>query len=141
MQEELQVAKTSSTISAILRRWQPIILATNHTGKLRFIDVLKLMVKKDNFKARGIMENFSILGNVYILAKVDHAKFLKEEINSIVKNIRKIQGGASILPDGHGIAVRLLGNTTEHVKDVVYEILNVSRRTILGGSFSKMRKS
>jgi urease accessory protein len=116
-------------------------VATNHAAKLRFIDVLKLIPKKDNFKARGIMENFSILGNVYILAKVDHAKFLKEEINSIVKNIRKIQGGASILPDGHGIAVRLLGNTTEHVKDVVYEILNVSRRTILGGSFSKMRKS
>ena len=116
-------------------------VATNHAAKLRFIDVLKLMPKKDNFKARGIMENFSILGNVYILAKVDHAKFLKEEINSIVKNIRKIQGGASILPDRHGVAVRLLGNTTEHVKDVVYEILNVSRRTILGGSFSKMRKS
>jgi len=116
-------------------------LATNHAAQLRFIDVLKLMPKKDNFKARGIMENFSILGNVYILAKVDHAKFLKEEINSIVKNIRKIQGGASILPDRHGVAVRLLGNTTEHVKDVVYEILNVSRRTILGGSFSKMRKS
>jgi urease accessory protein len=116
-------------------------VATNHADKLRFIDVLKMMPKKDNFKARGIMENFSILGNIYILAKVDHAKFLKEEINSIVKNIRKIQGGASILPDRHGIAVRLLGNTTEHVKDVVYEILNVSRRTILGGSFSKMRKS
>ena len=116
-------------------------VATNHTFKLRFIDVLKLMPKKDNFKARGIMENFSILGNVYILAKVDHAKYLKEEINSFVKNIRKIQGGASILPDRHGLAVRLLGNTTEHVKDVIHEILNLSRRTILGGSFSKMRKS
>ena len=78
---------------------------------------------------------------MYILAKVDHAKFLKDEINSIVKNIRKIQGGASILPDRHGVSVRLLGNTTEHVKYVVHEILNVSRRTILGGSFSKMRKS
>jgi urease accessory protein UreH len=99
------------------------------------------MVKKDNFKARGIMENFSILGNVYILAKVDHTKHLKEEINSIVKNTRKIQGGASILPDRHGVAIILLENTTEHVKDVVYEILNVSRRTILGGSFCKMRKS
>ena len=116
-------------------------VATNHAVKLRFIDVLKLMPKKDNFKARGIMENFSILGNVYILAKVEHAKYLKEEINSFVNNIRKIQGGASTLPDRHGVAVRLLGNTTEHVKEVVYEILNISRRTILGGSFSKMRKS
>ena len=116
-------------------------LATNHVVKLRFIDALKLMPKKDNFKARGIMENFSILGNVYILAKVEHAKYLKEEINSFVNNIRKIQGGASTLPDRHGVAVRLLGNTTEHVKEVVYEILNISRRTILGGSFSKMRKS
>ena len=116
-------------------------VATNHAVKLRFVDVLKLMPKKDNFKARGIMENFSILGNVYILAKVEHAKYLKEEINSFVNNIRKIQGGASTLPDRHGVAVRLLGNTTEHVKEVVYEILNISRRTILGGSFSKMRKS
>jgi len=115
-------------------------VATNHAVKLRFVDVLKLMPKKDNFKARGIMENFSILGNVYILAKVEHAKYLKEEINSFVNNIRKIQGGASTLPDRHGVAVRLLGNTTEHVKEVVYEILNISRRTILGGSFSKMRK-
>ena len=115
-------------------------LATNHAAQFRFIDVLKLMPKKDNFKARGIMENFSILGNVYILAKVEHAKYLKEEINSFVNNIRKIQGGASTLPDRHGVAVRLLGNTTEHVKEVVYEILNISRRTILGGSFSKMRK-
>ena len=58
------MVKSSSTISAILRHWQPIMLA-----QLRFIDVLKPMPKKDNFKARGIMENFSILGNVYILAK------------------------------------------------------------------------
>jgi len=116
-------------------------VATNHADKLRFMDVLKLMPKKDNFNARGIMENFSILGNVYILAKVDHAKNLKDEINSIMKNTRKIQGGASILPDRHGVAVRLLGNTTEHVKDVVYEILNISRRTILGGSFSRPRKA
>ena len=116
-------------------------VASNHVDKLRFIDVLKLMPKKDNFKVRGIMENFSTLGNVYILAKMDHAKYLKDEINSIMKNIRKIHGGASILPDRHGVVVRLLGNTTEDVKDVIYEILNISRRTILGGSFSKMRKA
>jgi urease accessory protein len=116
-------------------------VATNHADKLRFIDVLKMMPKKDNFKARGIMENFSTLGNIYILTKVDHVKNLKDEINSIMKNIRKIQGGASILPDRHGVVVRLLGNTTEQIKNVVYEILNISRRTILGGSFSKPRKA
>ena len=115
-------------------------IATNHVDKLRFIDFLKLMPKKDNFKARGIMENFSILGNVYILAKVDHAKYLKDEINSIVNNIRKIHGGASFLPDRNGVIVRLLGNSTEQVKEVIYEILNISRRTVLRGSFSKPRK-
>jgi urease accessory protein len=100
-----------------------------------------MMPKKDNFKARGIMENFSTFGNIYILTKVDHVKNLKDEINSIMKNIRKIQGGASILPDRQGIVVRMLGNTTEQIKNVVYEILNISRRTILGGSFSKPRKA
>jgi urease accessory protein len=81
------------------------------------------------------------LWGIYILTKVDHVKNLKDEINSIMKNIRKIQGGASILPDRHGVVVRLLGNTTEQIKNVVYEILNISRRTILGGSFSKPRKA
>jgi urease accessory protein len=41
-------------------------VATNHADKLRFIDVLKLMPKKDNFKARGIMENFFPFWAIYI---------------------------------------------------------------------------
>ena len=54
-------------------------VATNHAAKLRFIDVLKLIPKKDNFKARGIMENFSILGNVYILLKWITLNILKKK--------------------------------------------------------------
>ena len=116
-------------------------MATNHTGKLRFIDVLKSMVKKDNFKARGITENFSILGNVYILAKVDHAKHGKRRDQFYCEEYQKNPRSGFNSSRQTRVAIRLLGNTTEHVKNVVYEILNVSRRTILGGSFSKMRKS
>lgn len=116
-------------------------LATNNVNELRFMDTLKLVPKETDFSAIGIMENFTILGSVYILADVDHSKYLKDDINSLVKNMGNIYGGATLLPDKLGVFIRLLGNTSENVKESIYGIAKICRKEILGGSFSKLRKA
>ena len=116
-------------------------LATNTMNELRFMDTLKLAPKETGFGAIGIMENFTILGSVYILANVDHSKNLKDDINSLVKNMGNIYGGATLLPEKQGVFIRILGNTTENIKEAIYGIANMCRKKILGGTFSKLRKA
>jgi hypothetical protein len=58
-----------------------------------------------------------------------------------MKNKNKIYGGTSSFPDKNGLIVRFLGNTTIDVKKIIFDILGISRQTILGASFSSIRKA
>ncbi len=49
--------------------------------------------------------------------------------------------GTSILPDESGIIIRILGNKTDRIFDVIFKTLEISRKKILGASFSKTRKN
>lgn len=114
-------------------------LVTNNLNELRFVNTLKLAPKETKFGAIGIMEDFTILRSVYILANVDHSKNPKDDINSLVKNMGNIYGGATFLPEKQGVFIRLLGNTTENVRKD--GIANIWRKKIFGGTFSKLRKA
>ena len=52
-----------------------------------------------------------------------------------------MRGGASVLPDNRGIIVRILGNTASEVRNAIFEILKITRKKILGASFSGIRKA
>jgi len=115
-------------------------LAKNQMDTLRFIDIAILEPKKRNLNAVGILGTFDVVGSTYILTKADYVKELKDEINSGLQKFAHFSGGASIMPYNSGVIVRMLGNVASDLRNAIYEIIKITRRTILNASFSGMRK-
>lgn len=116
------------------------VKAVNHVGKIRFIDIAKLEPKKENIKSFGIMNDFDILGNVYILLPKDQVTDVKNKINMIFNSLNNVIGGCTKLPDDGGLMVRLLGRFVFDIRNVIYSILGIIRKKILNVSFSGIRK-
>jgi urease accessory protein len=116
------------------------VKAENHLNKLRFIDIAKLEPKKENIKSFGIMNDFDILGNVYILLPKDQVIDVKNKINMIFNSLNNVIGGCTKLPDDGGLMVRLLGRFVFDIRNVIYSILGIIRKKILNVSFSGIRK-
>ena len=114
--------------------------ARNQDGELRFIDIAILEPKKRILKNSGVLENFDVVGTVYILAPANHIKELNSLINSMIESYPKIYGGATILPNSSGIMVRLLGPFASDVRDVIIEVTRITRKEILDAPFSRIRK-
>ena len=114
--------------------------ARNQDGELRFIDIAILEPKKRILKNSGVLENFDVVGTVYILAPANHIKELNSLINSMIESYPKIYGGATILPNSSGIMVRLLGPFASDVRDVIIEVTRITRKEILDAPFTRIRK-
>jgi urease accessory protein len=115
-------------------------LARNQNHMLRFIDVAVLEPKKRSLKTLGILDNFDIVGNMYILTKTKYVAELSRDINSVLQKFSRISGGATILPHDSGVIIRILGEVANDLKTAMYEIIKVTRRIILNASFSGVRK-
>jgi urease accessory protein len=114
--------------------------ARNQDGELRFIDIAILEPKKRILKNSGVLENFDVVGTVYILAPANHIKELNSLINSMIESFPKVYGGATILPNSSGVMVRLLGPFASDVRDVIIEVTRITRKEILDAPFSRIRK-
>lgn len=114
--------------------------ARNQDGELRFIDIAILEPKKRLLKNSGVLENFDVVGTVYILAPANHIKELNSLINSMIESYPKVYGGATILPNSSGVMVRLLGPFASDVRDVIIEVTRITRKEILDAPFSRIRK-
>lgn len=114
--------------------------ARNQDGELRFIDIAILEPKKRILKNSGVLENFDVVGTVYILAPANRIKELNSLINSMIESYPKVYGGATILPNSSGVMVRLLGPFASDVRDVIIEVARITRKEILDAPFSRIRK-
>jgi urease accessory protein len=115
-------------------------LAKNQNNVLRLIDVAVLEPKKRSLNILGILGNFSVIGNMYILTKTKYTAELVTDINSALQKFSNISGGATILPRNSGVLIRLLGVVAQDIRLVMYEIIRITRKIILNASFSGIRK-
>jgi urease accessory protein len=115
-------------------------LARNQNHMLRFIDVAVLEPKKHVLKTLGILENFDVVGNMYILTETKYVTELSKDINSVLQKFSRISGGATTLPHDSGVIIRILGEVASDLRSVMYEIIKITRRIILNASFSGIRK-
>ncbi|MFB5607413.1 MAG: urease accessory protein UreD, partial [Candidatus Nitrosomaritimum yanchengensis] len=97
--------------------------------------------KKMRVEDFGVLGEYEIVGTVYILTRKDNVNELENNLNEYIRNSDSVSVGTSILPDESGIIIRVLGNKTDSVFDVIFKILEISRKKILGAEFSKIRKS
>lgn len=119
-------------------------VGSNQLGKPRFVDTVKLEPGKENFKLKGILNNLSVLGTIYIITKESFVSDLYYKIGDKIKVLEskgKISGGISILPSRQGLVVRILGNSSENVKKIIFDVLGITRRKIVRASFSGIRKA
>ena len=113
----------------------------NQDKKIRFLENTKIEPKKQRLEDFGILGEYRIVGTVYILTRKEDVIGLENTINENIRNIDGVSVGTSILPDESGIVIRILGKKTDSVFDVIFKILEISRKKILGASFSKTRKN
>ena len=116
----------------------------NQLGKTRFTDVVKLDPKNKNLGIKGILGKYKVVGTTYIVTKESYIQDLQNEIDKQIESIEdggKISVGTSVLPDSKGIIIRILGNSAEDVKKIIFTVLRITRKMIVGASFSGSRKS
>jgi urease accessory protein len=116
--------------------------ARNQLGKPRFVDMIKLEPKKEDLRLEEIMGTFDVVGTMYIITRPLYIKDLQQEINLKINELQEtIAGGASAFPNKQGIIVRMLGKTAGEVRNMIFEVIRISRRQIIGASFSGIRKA
>jgi urease accessory protein len=116
----------------------------NHLGRRRFMDTVKLEPKNENPKAEGILGNLKVVGTIYVVTKESYVNALQYEISEKIKVLEdkgKISGGTSILPARQGIIVRILGNSAEDLKQIIFKVVSIVRKQIVGASFNGIRKA
>ena len=120
------------------------IVGRNHLGKTRFIDIVKLEPKYQNLRANGILGNYKVVGTTYIVTKESYIKDLQYDINEQMKSLEgrgNISCSTSVLPARQGIIIRILGNSAEDVKEIIFKVVRTARKQIVGASFSGTRKA
>ena len=116
----------------------------NQLGKTRFIDTVKLEPRTENLRAKGNLGNLHVVGTIYIVTKEGYINDLNHEIDQnirLLKGKRKLSCGYSVLPGKQGIIIRILGNSAEDVKKMIFEVIGIARKQIVGASFSGIRKA
>jgi len=113
----------------------------NQDKKIRFIENAKIEPKKQRLKSFGILGEYGVVGTVYIITKKENIIELENILNQSFQDMNGISIGTSITPDESGIIIRILSNKTEDIFDVIFRILEIIRKKILGASFSGIRKN
>jgi urease accessory protein len=114
-------------------------IAKDQSGGLKFTDVAMLEPKKRDMKIFGVLSNHDVVGNMYIITKTKLQE-INTSVNTALKAISNIYAGATILPANSGVGIRMLANTANDVRSVIYEVIRIVRRIILDAPFSGLRK-
>lgn len=117
-------------------------VAADPGGRIRFADVAHIEPKRRGVSTYGVMGNYKVVGSAYVLAPEQHCPDLYEDLNGLVSCEDGVTaGGASVMRDGSGVLVRVLGCTASDVGEVMLAVAALVRRRVLGASFSSIRKS
>ncbi len=116
------------------------VKSVNQNEDLRLIDVANIQPKRVKLKSFGILGHNDILGNVYVLTPKDKINNIQNEILEILSRTTCLDGGCTKLPFENGLLVRLLGSFVEDLRKMIYSIIEIVRKNVLGISFSGIRK-
>ena len=102
----------------------------NINEKTKFRDSSLLLPKEEKIQSFVMFNEKTILTSVYLLTKKSTEK-INLMINDMFSKMDDITGGSSKLPNDSGLAIRILGNSSEDQKTTIYEILKIIRKEIL----------
>jgi urease accessory protein len=99
--------------------------------EMKFHDNCVLEPKKQTMNSLGIFGNKTVHSMMYVVTKQECIEKLYEIINQLFKDNDEIIGGASILPNNSGLSIRILSNSSEVNKIIVYNIAQLVRKQII----------
>lgn len=115
--------------------------------RTNFIENTKIQPKDQPVTKFGVLGNRKTVGTVYIITMKKYLGMLEDVINRDIRQTcdsgTSVSFGTSILPHDSGIIIRILGDKTDDICDIIAKILQISRQVILDSSslLSKIRKS
>ena len=114
--------------------------ATDLSGNLRCLDNMVFSPKTSNPRSRGILGNWEIAANIYLLTKKVESKILNTEIESTIQKADNIYFASTVLPHSDGIIIRILGRKSNDVDIVCKQIWNIIRVKLHGKPAPDLRK-
>ncbi len=101
-------------------------------GVVEFRDVMHLAPAGVHPKRPGLLGRFDVLGTLYLLTTAIPARDFSARLHDLLRQQGEILGGASELPSGRGVTVRIVGSRAEPVVATLGAVLAAARQAILG---------
>ena len=107
------------------------VTAEGEDGVLQFLDVTHLAPAAISPKRPGLLGAFEVVGTLFLLTGKVPARDLSDRLHSLIQNESDILGGASELPAGRGVSVRIVGPRAEPVGAALGTVVAAARATLL----------
>lgn len=114
--------------------------ATSLSGRFRCFDHMVLSSKALKSKSCGVMGNWEVLANFYLLTNKIESKVLNTVIENAIPPVGDICFASSVLPHSDGVFVRILGRKSGDVEVVCKQIWNSIRIKLFGKHVPNLRK-
>lgn len=89
----------------------------------------------------GVLGDASVYGTIFVVAPAADAEALSDDVHEAVRDTdAPVDAGATTLPNGAGVAVRALAETTEPVRDSLRAGWDVARRRLCDATAPPRRK-
>jgi len=112
------------------------VTAEGEGGGLEFLDATYLTPATIAPQRPGLLGGFGILGALHLLTGKVPAREFSVRLHSLLQEQGEILAGASELPCGRGVTLRILGRRVEPVSAAMRTVVAVARGSILGGGDS-----
>ncbi len=108
------------------------VTAEGEDGALVFLDVTHLTPASITPKRPGLLCSFDVLGTLHLVTAALPARAFSDRLHEVLQNQAEILAGASELPFGRGVTVRVLGPRVEPVAAAMQTVVAAARATLLG---------
>jgi len=108
------------------------VTAEEEDGALAFLDVTHLTPATVTPKRPGLLGEYDVLGTLHVLTGAAPPRTLGDQLHRLLQGQEEVLGGASELPAGRGLTVRILGPRVEPVAAALGAVVALARATILG---------
>lgn len=109
-------------------------------GKLLFADRLKLAPGSASPRSLGLLGPYAVLATLYVVTRQLPAGILVDRLHRCLATRQDVLAGVSELPNGCGVVVRALGDTSATVAAAMRAAWNEARLALVGRPAPDLRK-
>ncbi len=108
------------------------VTAQRPDGALEFLDVTHLAPAAMSPTHPGLLGRFDALGTLHVWTSSIPPRDLSDRLHRVLQDRGDLLGGASELPSGRGVTVRMVGPRLETVAAALAAVVATARAAILG---------